>query len=654
MKIAVIGAGPAGLVAAKELAACGHEPVILERSNDIGGLWNEAKGPTWVGMRTNLSKYNCAFSDKPHSSTTEDFPDVATMHKYLVDYAQYFNITKEILFGHSVHLARPEPTGWEVSFTEPNGYSCSRFFDGLVVGSGFFSRGPIPQLPGMENFKGRVLHSSDYRDRQAFSGKNVVVIGNGLTGVEICADVSQSAKSVTHIARRKSWIIPRYLTNPTSQKIVPLDILFYRRKSAESNGTSTHCNPNIRRNRTLATLSQQNDSGVQALYIDPDSSQFFPIAISDNYVRLAAAGQIKIVSATEIRKVLTDKIDLGDDNLLDADIIIFATGYQFDLPYFSDTVKAKLGYQQIDQLQPTIAYQSMFIKDYPTLALVGAYKGPYFCTMELQARLASQIFSSGPSFIEARSYEAEMEAELKTRRNGSINAQFPHPDFVSFADSLASAIGCMPQLDPAHELYSDVYGGPVIPAHYRLSGPGAAKHAAHTQIVGLRQILSTATFPRRITIWSPEMKLDITNLQEVLKGEWHITRDATDTPQFFGTAIFCRKEDMDQNALLYREDMNFPIKRGHLHGFREYIYVFGQDSLQIRFTKENPNPEEIFMNLNLMADKHNALTASDLHRCGCDDYTGTFTFINPNEFHIKYRVKGPRKDYEISSVYLRA
>ncbi|MEZ4754649.1 MAG: NAD(P)/FAD-dependent oxidoreductase [Bdellovibrionota bacterium] len=227
--VAVIGAGPAGLATAKSLQEHDIKATILERGNQLGGLWVPNRSPMWDTMRTNISRYTCSFSDLQHTADTSLFPLVAEMNRYLNAYAKEFSLPEHINLRSNVKGIRPKNGGWSVS-TEENGRPVAdQHFDGIAISSGFFSKGVIPQIKGRDNFKGIILHSQDYLSAHEFTGLHVVVVGNGLSGVEIASDICTQAASVTHLTKRPSWILPRMLPDPNSTQDIPLDLLFYRR-----------------------------------------------------------------------------------------------------------------------------------------------------------------------------------------------------------------------------------------------------------------------------------------------------------------------------------------------------------------------------------------------------------------------------------------
>src|SRR4051812_5339891 len=88
--VAVIGAGPGGLVAAKELLAAGIDVVVFEAAGSIGGLWRNVDGAMWESLLSNVSHHTCSFSDFPWPPDTRGFPSRADVVAYLTRYMDAF------------------------------------------------------------------------------------------------------------------------------------------------------------------------------------------------------------------------------------------------------------------------------------------------------------------------------------------------------------------------------------------------------------------------------------------------------------------------------------------------------------------------------------------------------------------------------------
>lgn len=107
--VAILGAGPSGLVATKEALANGLTPTVFEKQDELGGVWHPVTGAVWSTMRTNISKFTTVFGDTPYSSDTEMFPSSRSVFQYLNDYADEHGLRKHIRFGTEV--VSVEPTG---------------------------------------------------------------------------------------------------------------------------------------------------------------------------------------------------------------------------------------------------------------------------------------------------------------------------------------------------------------------------------------------------------------------------------------------------------------------------------------------------------------------------------------------------------------
>ncbi|XP_043933288.1 flavin-containing monooxygenase FMO GS-OX-like 4 [Protopterus annectens] len=219
LRVAVIGAGAAGLCAARHLleerrALC-SEVAVFEQSGSVGGIWvySEKIGTDEYGvpfncmyrdLRTNLPKEIMAFPDYAFKSDLPSFVGHSDVKEYLESYADHFKIRKHIQFHTKVELVRPTVSEdgrnkciWEVTVSNLiNKSTMTEIFDAVLVCSGHYSKPYIPHIPGIEKFKGQVMHSQDYRFPEAFAGKNVVLLGAGPSGTDIAFELSAIAKAV--------------------------------------------------------------------------------------------------------------------------------------------------------------------------------------------------------------------------------------------------------------------------------------------------------------------------------------------------------------------------------------------------------------------------------------------------------------------------
>lgn len=227
-RVAVIGGGPAGLVTTKQLIDAGIRPKLFTKT--IGGMWNKQANPFWPSMKTNLSKYTCQFSDQSWQKDAPIFPNQADLDSYLNTYAERTLHRANVVLNCNITAVNRELNGeYKLTWQDcsSNAITCETF-DDVIITTGFFCK---PILQPVDGFKGRVIHSSEYRNPEDFAGRNVVVAGSSFSSSEIAADVATVASSVRNVVPRPSWMLPRFLpvsTDKPNTPFLPLDLLFYQ------------------------------------------------------------------------------------------------------------------------------------------------------------------------------------------------------------------------------------------------------------------------------------------------------------------------------------------------------------------------------------------------------------------------------------------
>src|ERR1700748_1919541 len=159
--VAVIGAGPGGLVAARWLLSKGFEPTIFEQGPKLGGQWTGLVGRSgvWPAMHTNTSRIMTAFSDLENKSDLV-YPSNREILNYLHRYADTFGLTSRIRFGNRVELLRRDDAGWLVGRG-----GLEERFERVVVANGRFHAHAIPPVPGLDTFAGPAGTISTYHYR---------------------------------------------------------------------------------------------------------------------------------------------------------------------------------------------------------------------------------------------------------------------------------------------------------------------------------------------------------------------------------------------------------------------------------------------------------------------------------------------------------
>lgn len=212
VKVGVIGAGAAGLCAIRHALSFGCDVIAFEQSDTIGGTWvyNEANGKDkhgnhihssmYRGLHTNLPKELMSFPDFPFPHQDKSFIPARDVDDYLNRYADAFNLRRHIKFEHQVLRVRPLPdddSGWEViALNLVSREYETHHFENILVCNGHFSTPFRARITGSKSFRGRQMHSHDYRHPGIFTGRNVLVVGGGPSGVDITQEIAQRAKKV--------------------------------------------------------------------------------------------------------------------------------------------------------------------------------------------------------------------------------------------------------------------------------------------------------------------------------------------------------------------------------------------------------------------------------------------------------------------------
>jgi len=214
MRIAVIGAGAAGLVTARELQREGLAPVLFEQASRLGGTWiYGAQSPLYASLRTNLPRDLMAFDDFPFvdqgGGDPRRFPGHAEVLRYLEAFARAASLgprsrMRAIVDEVSPRDADDQPwtagtrqpvSSWHIRWHDPGAPHVDTF-DAIAICNGHYSEPSMPEIPGLPTFAGRVVHSCTYRDPQPFAGKTVALLGAKSSGIDLSIELAEVARRV--------------------------------------------------------------------------------------------------------------------------------------------------------------------------------------------------------------------------------------------------------------------------------------------------------------------------------------------------------------------------------------------------------------------------------------------------------------------------
>lgn len=322
-KVAIIGAGPSGITALKNIAAEGLDVVCFEKNTAVGGNWifSEEKSHSSVFETTHIisSKTLSEYSDFPFSSMENevaDYPSHNELRHYFQAYAKTFCLEQFIRFETEVlHCHLLNDDFWEIEFRNKDGVQRERFSH-LVVCNGHHFDPRMPHYPG--DFSGRFMHSHDYKKAAPFKDQKVLVIGGGNSACDVAVETSRVSQKTMISWRRGYRIIPKFFMGKPSdihgEKMAFLP-LFVRKK--------------------LASLLIFFTSGSNKMYglQEPDHA-FGSTHPTVNDELLYRIRHGKIHPRVDVQELQGNTVLFKDGKREAFDVIIACTGFRISHPFF--------------------------------------------------------------------------------------------------------------------------------------------------------------------------------------------------------------------------------------------------------------------------------------------------------------------------------
>ncbi|RRQ71638.1 monooxygenase [Streptomyces griseofuscus] len=374
-RVAVIGAGAAGLAATKALLDVGAEVVTHEQGDRPGGLWarDNASGlsPAYSSLHLNTSKGRTEFADFPMPRNWPDYPSADLVAAYLAGYSEEFGLAEHIRFGTAVASVERAEESWVVT----TGSGETDRYDAVVVANGhnWQPRWPEPAYPG--TFDGSQTHAHDYRGPEIFRDRRVLVVGMGNSAMDIAVDASYVACGpVLLSARHGVHIVPKYLFG----------------RPSDATGGALAALPWRLRQRVAETMLRLAVGTPQRYGLPAPAGGLFQNhpTISDTILHRLTHGEV--AARPGIERLDGDTVVFTDGRSEPVDMIVWATGYRVHIPFLSPRWVG----EDPEQLP---LYRRVFHLEDPSLAFVGLMQstGAALPVVEAQAKLAAACFSGG-------------------------------------------------------------------------------------------------------------------------------------------------------------------------------------------------------------------------------------------------------------------
>lgn len=514
-RVAVVGAGPSGLVTVKELIEEGHQPVCFERAPSLGGVFrfSEHDGVVWESCRLTSSGPLTAFSDYPMPPGCDGHLSIGQYVDYLQRYADAFDVSRHIRFGSTVKSVAQSPNdGWTVQTSDATG-SHEESFDAVAICSGLHQNPELTKFAGQETFTGEIIHGARYRRPAQVVGKKVLIVGAGESGADIVAEVAANAAETVLSLRRGIAVLPRKIF----QK--PNDYQTSRIRNSSAPWVSETRNPADNSKRTvyryaflpLVVVDKCLQLLIKALW--EFLPMFFASSVreirtnlqtrkmrssllkesggtlteqfgtkSDDFVRAIVKGLCRRSPA--ISRFAGPRVFFEDGSHFNPDLVILCTGFETRIPILDSRLADAPRY--LHAFNPSVGTSLGFI----------GFLRPAFGAIpplaELQARWFARLQSGRASLpsLEEMTRSIDRWTQFRARHFRAVQGRLEHlVDHTSFCDELAAQIGCKPKRrDIGRESVAfrlKFYAAPFVSAQYRLVGPHAKPSIARDVITNL-------------------------------------------------------------------------------------------------------------------------------------------------------------------------
>jgi 4-hydroxyacetophenone monooxygenase len=222
--VLIIGAGMSGIAAAFRLRQAGIEYTIIEKQDQAGGVWHSHHYPG-CGVDTPGHLYSYTFADGDLSMF---FPLQGEVEGYFQRVAKETSVQDEIKFGTECVTTRYDEATctWQSLLRRPDGSEETVVTNAVVSAVGGFTTPKWPEIPGLREFDGPVVHTSQWDPGVELEGKRVAVVGNGASAMQLVPAIADTVASLTIFQRSRQWAAPF----PKFRKPVPEAVRFLLRE----------------------------------------------------------------------------------------------------------------------------------------------------------------------------------------------------------------------------------------------------------------------------------------------------------------------------------------------------------------------------------------------------------------------------------------
>lgn len=336
-KVAIIGAGFGGLGAAVALRRAGIDDlVIIEAGDGVGGTWRRN---TYPGAACDIQSHLYSFSFALNRSWSRTYARQPEILAYLESVVDDFDLGRHLLLNTRVRSARwdADARRWSVQL-DREGAEQNLVADVVVCAAGLFGSVRLPDIAGLTEFGGTLMHTAQWDHAVDLAGKRLAVIGTGASGVQVIPELAKTAGHVTVFQRTPPWMVPkedhpyraselaRFRRNPLAARRARWQIW----KFQHDNTATMADDPVVTARSQFATsfLERTVSDGALRRALTPD----YPfrckrVLLGDDFYRALQRDNVTLVTDPVERFTKTSVVTAAGA-AVDVDAVVLATGFE--------------------------------------------------------------------------------------------------------------------------------------------------------------------------------------------------------------------------------------------------------------------------------------------------------------------------------------
>ncbi|GBG31162.1 Dimethylaniline monooxygenase N-oxide-forming 5 [Hondaea fermentalgiana] len=343
VKVAILGGGMSGMCAAIKLMEAGIPFEIFEKSNGFGGTWRHNDYPD---CGCDVPSHLYSFSFEPRSNWSRKWAKREEILAYFEEVAAKYGLAKHTHFGAAIKSAHfnNDTKRWNIKVEYADGSTKESEFTFFVPATGQLGIPKLPNVPGIEDFKGVSFHTTQWDHSVDMKGKRVIGIGTGASAIQAFPVVAKEAKHMTVIQRSPIWAVAKddFEYTDTQKAVfeyVPFAMKAYRSffflfnellynlvETRNSNSLFyTFC-----RDAFANGMMRDSENRYPAEKIIPEYGIGCKrVALAENWFPMLSWDNVDLITSAEksLKRITPTGVEYSDGSTEEADVLIYATGF---------------------------------------------------------------------------------------------------------------------------------------------------------------------------------------------------------------------------------------------------------------------------------------------------------------------------------------